>query len=904
MVLAALTVAAVAHHCATWSWYIEDAAISFAYAKHLAMGEGLVPFIGGERVEGYSNPAWVLFLAPFSFVGLDLHESVRWLQVLLCIPTVGVVFLAAREALGPDSDGRAPHAALVAPALMAASSQFAMWGGAGLEMALMSLLMALALWRSLVEAREPQRWPWSAALWVGVALSRPEAILYAAVAGFCAMLFHLMEHRTVVPTIKWLLTFFVPFGLYHAWRYSYFAWAFPNTYYAKLERRPELPLFDWHSKPWNYTKAFLSEMGVGLFLPVWVLGGMGHRAWRTGLAVAICVGVGLLAELTGTQRGLLLVLVASTLAVFWGGLRWSEQAPPRGLAAGGLGVAVALVALSELLRQRTGMAPNPVPAPEILSALPPYVLLALGVALPLFGLGTPRWYGRALAWWLCMAAVLFALIAQWDWMVGYRWFAPAVVPAAVLFALGAASLARIVSDMLDDPAGSSSWLRNITLLLLCVALLPANVVHTQKVVASPQTSPQAVRKRVRYVDSVRDRLHVRERWRDLDVDQGAHLYWSDFEMIDIAGLVDVPLAHHKFEHRFLREYVFEQMRPHLVHLHGSWATNSRLLTFPEFRKDYLGIPGYPAGPKFFHPGHYVRRDLIVGPRYEGEPRRVALAGGVVLHGVTVQSEPAVAEQLTLELGLSSTKPRKTAADDVRLWMFLTNGSTQHLWELPPGYDWLPASEWKPHEVFEGTFTLTLPDHLTPGSYDLGLVFVAADGTILAPLHQEDAQETPVVAKGEVRLPAAVTLVTSEQRDLLAESDRRASLEASAEGRCDEAAAAWESARRHHAGDATWAMAEAPEVRGAMASCWARTSDTATTRQAQIAALVRARELDHWHPDYRSRARALADTLYAEGLTARAQEDWERAHRLFSDAVAVDRTRSWARRRAEEARARR
>ncbi|MBX2797651.1 MAG: hypothetical protein KTR31_08290 [Myxococcales bacterium] len=911
-----LTALAVAHHCATWTWYIEDAAISFAYAKNLALGEGLVPFVGAERVEGYSNPSWVFFLAPFSFVGLDLHAAVRWIQVLLCIATVPLVYLAAREVLTPrhddDSPADTPHAALVAPAIMAVSSQFARWGGAGLEIALMSFLMAAALWRSLVEVRVGG-WPWSAALWFGVAISRPEAILYAAVAGFCSMVFHLHRRLSLIPTLKWLFTFFLPFGIYHAWRYSYFAWEFPNTYYAKLERRPNLPLFNWDSKPWRYTRDFMFEMSWGFFLPVWVFGAVGYRRWRTPFVLALCVAVGLVVELSGAQRGLLVVIVGATLAAFWGGLRMTEDNPPRWLAAAGLGVAVGLVALSELLRQRYGMSPNMVPAPDYLETIPPFLLIGLGVVLPLFGVGSRGWQGRMLTWWLCMAAVLFALIAQWDWMAGYRWYAPAVVPSAVLFSLGAESLGRFVQSMLSRIPDGWSWAGYATLAAVTLATIPANVVHTQKIMAKPQTRPEHVLVRVKYVDQVRDRLHVQERWVDLDVDQGAHLYWSDFEMIDIAGLIDVPLGHHKFERDFVREYVFEEIRPHFAHVHGGWASNSRIPTHPEWREQYVEIPGYVANKTQFHIGNHVRRDLIVGDHWEGRPQRVAFDDGIVLHGLQLPSEPGKAGNVYLELGVSSTRPRKTQADNFRIWISLSDDAgALHMWELPPGYDWLTPHEWESHQVFTGKFTLTLPKKLEPGDYDVGVSFVGADGEPILPIDSELPadlfvagldEEAPAArfVRGEVRFPSALTITAPDERDRLALADRDGAIAAASEDECDRAERLWFEAKMHHAGDEDWRAENRAQVLDALSGCWARASDGFDGPE-QVALLVKARERDHWNRDYRDRAAALADDLHIQGLLARELEQWGLAYRWFADAVAVDRTRSWSRRYAEEARA--
>ena len=65
----------------------DDAMISMRYAKNLANGYGLVWNPGGERVEGYTNPLWVLFMALFHL--LPLSES----KMSLPIQLSGVGFL-------------------------------------------------------------------------------------------------------------------------------------------------------------------------------------------------------------------------------------------------------------------------------------------------------------------------------------------------------------------------------------------------------------------------------------------------------------------------------------------------------------------------------------------------------------------------------------------------------------------------------------------------------------------------------------------------------------------------------------------------------------------------------------------------------------------------------------------
>ena len=68
LLVAALAVVAVSYQLRLWDWEVEDAAITFAYARSFAEGDGLVPQPGAERVEGYSNPTWLLLFAA-KFVG-------------------------------------------------------------------------------------------------------------------------------------------------------------------------------------------------------------------------------------------------------------------------------------------------------------------------------------------------------------------------------------------------------------------------------------------------------------------------------------------------------------------------------------------------------------------------------------------------------------------------------------------------------------------------------------------------------------------------------------------------------------------------------------------------------------------------------------------------------------------
>ncbi len=207
----------------TWysSWYIEDAAISFSFARNAATGEGFVAYPGGERVEGFSNASWTLLLTALDALGLNPFIAAKLLGLLFGVVTLSLAMSWARKVL------RASHEryAVLVPFLLALSPQFVMWNASGLENSLFNVLLAGAAVRLLGDLQE-ERWPLSGALWGLLAITRPEAPLYAAIAGaFAAMTLWTSRGfgRALRFGLAWLLGFGSVFGAWHLWRYWYFA---------------------------------------------------------------------------------------------------------------------------------------------------------------------------------------------------------------------------------------------------------------------------------------------------------------------------------------------------------------------------------------------------------------------------------------------------------------------------------------------------------------------------------------------------------------------------------------------------------------------------------------------------------------------------------------------------------
>lgn len=890
-VLALLVVGTFVHQVVLANWYIEDAAISFAYARNLAHGEGLVPFPGGERVEGYSNPSWVLLLAVFELVGISAEYAARGLQLLLAMATVPLVYRLGREAAP-----RHRVVGLLAATVLTFSSQFAIWGASGLENALFNFLLAMGLWRLTREARTGG-FPWSAVWFFLVAITRPEAVLYAAAAGAVVLFAHLKARRGLGPVLRWAALFGVLFGAYQAWRWSYFAWPLPNTYYAKLGEHRTPQLLQWEGKGWRYVRNWASTMGTGVLLPLVFLGLTGSRGAPALATVGASLVVAFTVLLPGDQRLLLPAVLLATWTLFRAAAGREERPSPRASALGLLFVAL-LVGAAELAR--AGGAESGAPAPLWLFGSAPYAIAAVFLLLPLATLSRPGAVARLACWATAGVAVFFAIASSGDWMKGFRWMSLLAVPGSVLLASGLAALADYAQDVLGKRPGAWRWAGWGALALGLLGWAVPNVRHTQQFVRSPETSPYSVKMRVDYMNGVRDRLHIDERVVALDVDQGAHLWWSTYRMLDVAGLVDVPMAQSRFERSFIREYLFEENRPHFAHVHGGWASYSRIPTHPEFREGYVEIPGYPSSRSRLHIGNHIRRDLVMTDTWpESVPERTRLLEGEFeLVGWRIPSpEAAPGRRFYLEAGFRTLAKR--TSDDVRIVAFVRRGDHLVSWELAPGYDWIPPSEWKTTEIFHGRWSLELPEDLPTGRYELGFVLLGPDGVLEAiPLESDP----PRFARGEVRFPDALQVAALDEVLAAAHADRDRAVDLATTAACEEAEQSWWLARMHLPREEAWVAEHAPALRRTIAECWVMRAEAEPSQQ--VAHLERAREWDHRSRRVRAAARPVADALHARGLAAREAEDWEEAYRAFADVMRVDPSRSWSRRHAETARQRR
>ncbi|MFB6372093.1 MAG: hypothetical protein ABEN55_03030, partial [Bradymonadaceae bacterium] len=267
-----------------WHWTLDDAGISYAYARHLLEGWGLVAVPGGLNVEAYSNFLWVALLALAGAGGAVIPIAAKWLGAGFGLAAMlGGIRVVQRLEARRWWDLRIVD--LVPALLLGLAAGFIVWVPSGMENALYAaLLMGLVLC-DLRERRDPDAFAVSGVVAAAIALTRPEGIMYVGAAGAFKLVDALRRpaHRRQVA--QFAAVALLPLAVYHVWHYLWFGRPFPNTYYAKNPGLDTQTLADG----WSYLKDHLFDAGWLYLSPLAAVGAIQYRH-RSRMLLAILAG--------------------------------------------------------------------------------------------------------------------------------------------------------------------------------------------------------------------------------------------------------------------------------------------------------------------------------------------------------------------------------------------------------------------------------------------------------------------------------------------------------------------------------------------------------------------------------------------------------------------------------------
>lgn len=231
-----------------WSrmWLADDAFISFRYARNLIDGHGLV-FNVGEKVEGYTNFLWTVILSALMKLSVRAEHAAIALGLAFYAGAVLSTAQVRAAVLSKEAGIVLPGSHL----LLAVQGLFTTYATSGLEtMMCTCLVVAAAALRYRMTG--PRGLLLASTCLTLAVLGRPDHVLFYAALGIELMVSHAAESLAARPGPglfavlagfvrgegrRNLLCYLAPmvllYGPYFAWRYAYYGFLLPNTFYVK-----------------------------------------------------------------------------------------------------------------------------------------------------------------------------------------------------------------------------------------------------------------------------------------------------------------------------------------------------------------------------------------------------------------------------------------------------------------------------------------------------------------------------------------------------------------------------------------------------------------------------------------------------------------------------------------------
>ena len=246
-------------------YLVDDAYISLRYARNLANGYGLVFSTDGKApIEGYTNFLWVLLEAPLFLLKLPVGVTlvaVKLMGIGFGLGTIIVAYLMAR--LITDSI----RVGLIASLLLSAVPYLSFWAVGGLETTMYVFWLMLGLYSYVVEVRQSRMHFWSMLWFTLLALTRPEGLVLA----LGILVYDLATNavgsdQPVLPrrlrlALPGALLFILALGAYFIWRYNFYGFPLPNTFYARSGTIGVHQLYSRLTQMWPFI-AYLLPIGT------------------------------------------------------------------------------------------------------------------------------------------------------------------------------------------------------------------------------------------------------------------------------------------------------------------------------------------------------------------------------------------------------------------------------------------------------------------------------------------------------------------------------------------------------------------------------------------------------------------------------------------------------------------
>lgn len=274
---------------------VDDAYIPMIYARNLVEGNGLVFYEGGERVEGYSSPLWMVFLTGCELFGIDLPKTAQFLSTSFGFMALLFSVLVYVLYFFPRGDSIPFPWQFLLMFFIVSDVGFIAWTISGMEASLYSILLIL-LAITIIQKNGSK---WIIITLTLITTTRHEGLLIS----FATFLFlyariwfrnhyaYDSNKEIAIPHPEIVLNienpsdeskhkiqsfkiisldifkyFLIPVGLLFILRWLYFGYPLPNTFYAKHD------FAGWEVwvRGFHYVLTFFIPRPLFLFAVLWV----------------------------------------------------------------------------------------------------------------------------------------------------------------------------------------------------------------------------------------------------------------------------------------------------------------------------------------------------------------------------------------------------------------------------------------------------------------------------------------------------------------------------------------------------------------------------------------------------------------------------------------------------------
>lgn len=248
-------------------WVGDDIYITLRYVENFLAGNGLVYNIG-ERVEGYTDFLWAMILALFQWLKFDPADTANTIGLF---SFAAILILFGRISLLLNKTFKFKFYLPFSLIALSLNYDFGIWATSGLETAFYAMLLLCAFYIYFFSARErKKRLLFSGLLLCLSLMTRPDAMLFVLFANGILFLRNLVLRlkfkELLIEQLLFASSTILIYLPYFLWRYNYYGFIFPNTYYDKLGY--EVFFEKGFFYLWLYAKCHFTSLLFFLFIPV------------------------------------------------------------------------------------------------------------------------------------------------------------------------------------------------------------------------------------------------------------------------------------------------------------------------------------------------------------------------------------------------------------------------------------------------------------------------------------------------------------------------------------------------------------------------------------------------------------------------------------------------------------